>query len=170
MGKLYVRVDDRLIHGQTIVAWCPTLGIQEIVAVDDVSAANPMLKSILTMGVPKNYKTSIVTAQEARELLCDGSEKTRLLIVKFPQKLEELRQQIAGCEKLILGNLAKRPDTNFLSQRQRCGDPGQPGAERNRCGIPPAPHLRENSLEGLHGNPVITLAARNLYPGCRQTN
>ena len=65
MGKLYVRVDDRLIHGQTIVAWCPTLGIQEIIAVDDVSAANPMLKSILTMGVPKNYKTGIVTTQGA---------------------------------------------------------------------------------------------------------
>lgn len=111
MGKLYVRVDDRLIHGQTIVAWCPTLGIQEIIAVDDVSAANPMLKSILTMGVPKNYKTSIVTTQEAKEMLTDGSDKTRLLIVKLPQKLEELRQQILGCEKLILGNLAKRPDT-----------------------------------------------------------
>ena len=111
MGKLYVRVDDRLIHGQTIVAWCPTLGIQEIIAVDDVSAANPMLKSILTMGVPKNYKTGIVTTQEAKELLGEGSDKTRLLIVKFPQKLEELRQEILGCEKLILGNLAKRPDT-----------------------------------------------------------
>lgn len=111
MGKLYVRVDDRLIHGQTIVAWCPTLGIQEIIAVDDVSAANPMLKSILTMGVPKNYKTGIVTTQEARELLAAGSDKTRLLIVKFPQKLEELGQEILGCEKLILGNLAKRPDT-----------------------------------------------------------
>ena len=94
MGKLYVRVDDRLIHGQTIVAWCPTLGIQEIIAVDDVSAANPMLKSILTMGVPKNYKTGIVTTQEAKELLAAGSDKTRLLIVKFPQKLEELRQEI----------------------------------------------------------------------------
>ena len=88
MGKLYVRVDDRLIHGQTIVAWCPTLGIQEIIGVDDVSAANPMLKSILTMGVPKNYKTGIVTTQEAKELLAAGSDKTRLLIVKFPQKLE----------------------------------------------------------------------------------
>ena len=65
MGKVYVRVDDRLIHGQTIVAWCPTLGIQEIIAVDDASAQNPMLKSILTMGVPKNYVTNIVTTAEA---------------------------------------------------------------------------------------------------------
>ena len=32
MADLYVRIDDRLIHGQTIVAWCPTLQIKEIVA------------------------------------------------------------------------------------------------------------------------------------------
>ena len=29
MGKIVVRVDDRLIHGQTIVAWCPTLAIRK---------------------------------------------------------------------------------------------------------------------------------------------
>ena len=38
MAKTYVRVDDRLIHGQTIVAWCPTLSIKEIIAIDDDSA------------------------------------------------------------------------------------------------------------------------------------
>ena len=75
MGKVYVRVDDRLIHGQTIVAWCPTLGIQEIIAVDDASAQNPMLKSILTMGVPKNYVTNIVTTAEAKELLTEKRRK-----------------------------------------------------------------------------------------------
>lgn len=111
MGKVYVRVDDRLIHGQTIVAWCPTLGIEEIIAVDDVSAANPMLKSILTMGVPKNYVTQIVTTAEAKELLREQSEKCRLVIVKVPEKLAELGDAIEGCEQLILGNMAKRPDT-----------------------------------------------------------
>lgn len=111
MGKVYVRVDDRLIHGQTIVAWCPTLGIQEIIAVDDVSAQNPMLKSILTMGVPKVYKTNIVTTEEAKKLLEKESEKNRLVIVKYPEKLSEISEQIRGCEQLILGNVAKREDT-----------------------------------------------------------
>lgn len=69
MADLYVRVDDRLIHGQTIVAWCPLLGIKEIIAVDDVSAQNPMLKTIMTMGVPGTYKTNIVTREEANTLL-----------------------------------------------------------------------------------------------------
>lgn len=112
MGKLYVRVDDRLIHGQTIVAWCPTLGIEEIIGVDDISAANPMLKSIMTMGVPKNYKTNIVTTAEAKELLKKESDKNRLLIVKYPAVLQELADYIKDCEQLILGNIAKREDTN----------------------------------------------------------
>ena len=37
MGKTYVRVDDRLIHGQTIVAWAPTLGLEEIIGVDELA-------------------------------------------------------------------------------------------------------------------------------------
>ena len=151
MGKLYVRVDDRLIHGQTIVAWCPTLGIQEIIAVDDVSAANPMLKSILTMGVPKNYKTGIVTTQEAKELLAAGSDKTRLLIVKFPQKLEDPGQpgQAAG-----YGPQGQRRHRYLLPQRQGRGNSGRSGGKRRGGGLPPAADLCQDHLEGFQGNPV----------------
>ncbi len=111
MSKMFVRVDDRLIHGQTIVAWCPTLGIQEIIAIDDDSAKNPVLKSILTMGVPKLYKTHVVTVEEAKDLLAQPSDKNRLVIVKFPSKLNEIKDVIKGCEHVYLGNMAKRNDT-----------------------------------------------------------
>ena len=92
MAKTYVRVDDRLIHGQTIVAWCPTLSIKEIIAIDDESAKNPMLKSIMTMGVPPTYKTHIVTTEEAKKILSQESTVNRLVIVKFPEKLDQLKE------------------------------------------------------------------------------
>lgn len=111
MGKTYLRIDDRLIHGQTIVAWCPTLNISEIIAVDDTSAKNPMLKSILTMGVPSKYKTKIVTKEEARELLMQDVVNNRLLIFKTPSILSDLNDALGGVERIILGNLAKRSDT-----------------------------------------------------------
>lgn len=111
MGKLYVRVDDRLIHGQTIVAWCPTLNIKEIICVDNVSATNPMLKSILTMSAPKIYKTDIVTLDEAREKLAEGSDVNRLVIVKYPHQVFELQDSVKDAELIILGNMAKREDT-----------------------------------------------------------
>jgi len=111
MAKTYVRVDDRLIHGQTIVAWCPTLGIKEIIAIDDESAKNPVLKSIMTMGVPSNYKTHIVTTEEAKSLLSSDGAGNRLVIVRYPKVLPALEEEIADSEVVILGNLAKREDT-----------------------------------------------------------
>lgn len=111
MAKTYVRIDDRLIHGQTIVAWCPTLSIREIIAIDDDSAKNPTLKSIMKMGVPSTYTTHIVTTEEARQLLAQESEGNRLVIVKFPAKLPEIEEGIARAESITLGNIAKRDDT-----------------------------------------------------------
>lgn len=112
MAKVYVRVDDRLIHGQTIVAWCPTLGVKEIVAVDDNSARNATLKSIMTMGVPSQYKTNIVTIEEAKSILANSIDETRIVIVKFPEVLKELKEEIKNCEQIVLGNIKKREDTN----------------------------------------------------------
>lgn len=111
MAKTYVRVDDRLIHGQTIVAWCPTLSIKEIIAIDDESAKNPVLKSIMTMGVPSNYKTHIVTTAEAKQILAQESSNNRLVIVKFPAKLPDIAEEIVNAELVMLGNIAKRDDT-----------------------------------------------------------
>ena len=111
MAKTYVRVDDRLIHGQTVIAWCPTLSIKEIIAIDDESAKNPMLKSIMTMGVPSTYTTHIVTTDEAKKLLAQESSHNRLVIGKFPGKLPAIEEEIAGAEMIILGNIAKREDT-----------------------------------------------------------
>lgn len=111
MAKTYVRVDDRLIHGQTIVAWCPTLSIKEIIAIDDESAKNPTLKSIMKMGVPSTYNTHIVTTEEAQQLLAQESGVNRLVIVKLPEKLTEIEEGIAKAESITLGNIAKREDT-----------------------------------------------------------
>lgn len=111
MGKTYVRIDDRLIHGQTIVAWCPTLSIKEIIAIDDESAKNPTLKSIMKMGVPSSYVTHIVTTEEARQLLQQESGNNRLVIVKLPEKLPDIEEGVVKAEAIILGNIAKREDT-----------------------------------------------------------
>ncbi|HWQ77549.1 MAG TPA: PTS sugar transporter subunit IIB [Anaerovoracaceae bacterium] len=111
MAKTYIRVDDRLIHGQTIVAWCPTLSIKEIIAIDDESAKNPTLKSIMKMGVPSSYVTHIVTTEEARQLLAQESAGNRLVIVKLPEKLPDIEEGVSGAESITLGNIAKRDDT-----------------------------------------------------------
>ena len=117
MGKLYLRVDDRLIHGQIVTAWCQTLQIGQIIAVDDELAQNPMLQSIMTMGVPAQYNTKIVTIDDARTLIEQGSDRNRLVIVRFCQALGELRDCIRGAEHINLGNSSKLPESVYQLAR-----------------------------------------------------
>ena len=111
MGQNYLRIDDRLIHGQIVTAWCGHLKIKEIVAIDDTLAANPMLQSIMLMGIPKQYKSHVVTMAQAKELFAQETEGNRLFVTRLPQDLKQLREELKKCELVVIGNAAKRPDT-----------------------------------------------------------
>ncbi len=65
----------------------------------------------MTMGVPSTYKTHILTTEEAKKVLVQESSGNRLVIVRFPGKLDEMKGEITSSEQIILGNLAKRDDT-----------------------------------------------------------
>lgn len=111
MGKLYARIDDRLIHGQIVTAWAQTLGIQRIIAIDDTLASNPTLKSIMMMGIPRDLNGQIVTTEEAKQLLTDGSDKTTLLITRQCRNLANVLDEIKDAIHLNLGNCSKQENT-----------------------------------------------------------
>lgn len=113
MANNYFRIDDRLIHGQIVTAWCGHLKIGEIVAVDDKLASNKMLQNIMLMGIPAQYKAHVVTTAEAKALFAEGSDKNRLFVTRFPQDLANYREELKGCELVVIGNAAKRPDTKY---------------------------------------------------------
>ena len=113
MGKDYVRIDDRLIHGQIVTAWCKTLNIKEIIAIDDKLAANPTLQSIMMMGIPAQYKHHVVTAAEARAIFAESSDGNRLFVTRMPMDLVQFKNELPKCEMVFIGNAAKRPDTKY---------------------------------------------------------
>lgn len=117
MGKIFVRVDDRLIHGQIVTAWCQTLGIDQIIAIDNELASNPMLQSIMTMGVPERYRTQIMTVEQAKQLLADGSDANRLVIVRYSHTLADLREEIKDADHINIGNSSKLDDSIYKLAR-----------------------------------------------------
>ncbi len=114
MGKDYMRIDDRLVHGQIVTAWCGTWKIGEIVAIDDKLAVNKMLQSIMLMGIPRNIKAHVVTMEEAKKLFAESSDLNRLFIARFPSDLAHIREEIKKCELVNIGNAASRPDTKYM--------------------------------------------------------
>jgi mannose/fructose/N-acetylgalactosamine-specific phosphotransferase system component IIB len=58
------RIDDRLIHGQVVVAWGTALRLQRLVVVDDRSAANAWERELLASAAP-GVQVSVLTVAEA---------------------------------------------------------------------------------------------------------
>ena len=63
MGKDFLRIDDRLIHGQIVMAWCKALGIKEIV---DIDRSDPLL----VIKVITNSETFEIIQKVMTKYLC----------------------------------------------------------------------------------------------------
>jgi mannose/fructose/N-acetylgalactosamine-specific phosphotransferase system component IIB len=59
------RVDDRLIHGQVVVAWGGRLRPARIWVVDDASASDPWERELLATVAPPGIEVRVVTVAEA---------------------------------------------------------------------------------------------------------
>lgn len=64
MSWLNQRVDDRLIHGQVVVAWSSTLRFARLYVVDDQVAASPWERDLLASAAP-DAEVRVLTVAEA---------------------------------------------------------------------------------------------------------
>jgi D-glucosaminate PTS system EIIB component len=64
MSWLNHRVDDRLIHGQVVIAWGERLRPRRLWVVDDLSAANAWERDLLASAAP-GIEVRVLTAAEA---------------------------------------------------------------------------------------------------------
>lgn len=93
-----VRSDERLIHGQCMQFICSDFSIKEIIVVDDMTASNPILKSIFETAVPKAIKASVHTTAGATDKIKEAltNNVNTLLLMKHPRTLVQLRTNVEG--------------------------------------------------------------------------
>ena len=118
MGKDFLRIDDRLIYGQIVMAWCKALNIKEIVGIDDKLVANKTLQSIMLMGIPSIYKKAIVASEEACQFMREKADHNRLFVTRFPQDLLKFSDELLSLDTVYIGNAAKTPLSKYSFSRE----------------------------------------------------
>lgn len=90
MAITFLRIDDRIIHGQVVTRWAMENPCDGILAVDDHAATNPILKSALKSASTK--KTLIYTFDEfvTKAEQAAASDKKYFLITKEPEMMKKL--------------------------------------------------------------------------------
>lgn len=93
-----IRCDERLIHGQCMQFIVSDYAIKDIIVVDDVTAANPVLKTIFSTAVPPTIHAEVYTVKEAIAKIEEAKTNTvnTLLLMKHPRTLLAIMDEVEG--------------------------------------------------------------------------
>lgn len=105
----WVRLDERMIHGQVATKWSQLLGVDRIIVADDQAASNEIIKKSLKMAAPANCRTAIVSVEKAISLCNDPRSKdlSILLIVSTPENLLTVAEKCPGIPQINIGNYGR---------------------------------------------------------------
>ena len=110
---VFIRCDDRLIHGQCQTKIIPLNKITRVIGVDDATAANPMLKRIFEMAAPQGVKVTVHSVADALTPIrkCMINDKRTLIITRRPSTLLKIYKAIPDLMKTInVANMPKEKD------------------------------------------------------------
>ena len=80
---LWVRVDNRLVHGQVIETWLPYTNASHLLVVNDELAADQLRQTIISLAVPSRIKLQflkIEAAGAALTAICPDEHNTLMLV------------------------------------------------------------------------------------------
>ena len=101
-----IRIDDRLIHGQVAFVWTKHLGVNRIIVANDSVAKNDIQKISLKMAVPDTTKCSILTLDEAINVLNDPRAKILkiLIVVNNPTDARKIIEKVDDVPYVNISN------------------------------------------------------------------
>lgn len=117
MSWILVRVDDRLIHGQVVIAWGGRMRPARIWVADDAIAASDWERELLTSAAPdaevRVGSIADVAAAWGGEVVAEGA--AFLLVRDLPGALA-LHRAGAGFDRLNLGGLHYAPGKTKVNE------------------------------------------------------
>ncbi len=88
-----IRIDSRLIHGQTANLWHGYWNCDRYIVIDDETANDPALKAVMRIAAPAGIKLSVLTEETAVKYLSEpghyGNEKI-VIITKWLSSLVKI--------------------------------------------------------------------------------
>lgn len=122
MSVVFVRIDDRMIHGQTVTRWAKEFPCDGLIAVNDHAAETTVLKNAYKAASDK--KTFVWTKEHFYEKAAQvlASEKNYFLITKNPLDMKEILVdhglKLDNIKEVIVGPANDRPGAVKLGNNQ----------------------------------------------------
>lgn len=106
---MWVRVDNRLIHGQVIETWLPYTGAGYLYVANDELAADPIRQEIMELAIPADINVNFVGAKELAQKLPTGPKDNVFILFATCPDAKTAYESGLKFEILNIGNLHYGP-------------------------------------------------------------
>ena len=122
MSVSFIRIDDRMIHGQTCTRWAREYPCDGLVAVNDKAANNSVLKAAYKSASGKKTFVWTMDAWQKKSQKVLDSQDQYFLITKNPVDMKELLVDDGfvpnDVKTVVIGPCNDRPGATKLGQNQ----------------------------------------------------
>lgn len=124
MSICFVRIDDRLIHGQVVTAWIKNYQAKKILIIDDMVAEDEFLKNVLNMVKPSGVDLIIRNTNDLTGTIAefDMADANTVVLVKFPQTAKLLFEQGLALKALNVGGMGANKNRHALYKNVSASD------------------------------------------------
>lgn len=104
---VFVRIDNRLIHGQVGNAWATSCGCNLIIVVDDETVLNPLQQSLMKMTADAvGIGVRFFSVKKTLEIINKAAPSQKIFIVaRTPMVIEELVKGGLPIKSCCIGNM-----------------------------------------------------------------
>jgi PTS system mannose-specific IIB component len=111
----FLRIDNRLIHGQVVEAWLPGLKVARVVVADDEAAHSPLMKVAMGLAVPPELEVDILPLRDTPFAPYAADKIKTLLLLRDIHDLVEARKLGLPQTRVNLGNVHHGPMRKAVS-------------------------------------------------------
>lgn len=114
---VFLRVDDRLLHGQIICAWVPVVRADTLVVASDEAASDTLASDIMCSCAYKGLNVYVLTVKEALEYVCAASNTDERIILIVAEIKDALRLNEGGLQfrSVNIGNVHHDEDGRCIT-------------------------------------------------------
>lgn len=117
------RVDDRLIHGEVVSVWTPSLNVNRIIIVDDEVAADSFNKRVIKALAPNGVRCNVYGTERGAEILQkdskDANEKV-MVLTKTPITYDRMTDLGLKLTDVNLGGMGIRGERTPFIRNVAC--------------------------------------------------
>lgn len=117
------RVDDRLIHGEVVSVWTPSLQVNRIIIVDDEVANDAFNKRVIKALAPNGVKCNVYGIEKGADILQRDSKEAServMILTKSPITFDKMSDLGLNLKEINLGGMGLRGERTPFIKNVAC--------------------------------------------------